>query len=594
MTYRPFRLLLVLGVLFAPLSEALANTRATDVPWRTGMSFGRGFDTAKATIDDLGLALDPATIVAGPALCPFERKYSLELIDSLTEFKEKIGISAEAEIDVVVASASGKLSFAKESVKNNGSIYLMLRDERVNCHYRLRAPKLREETEDLLLSDFEEFRVRYGDRFLSTISTGGSFYAVLEIRTTDELSRDELRFKLKAKVLGVTVFSWGLTELFEDLVNEYGSSVRVFVNNSTYEYGENTESLWQRYAEFLELVGSAACSGKASGGYATCGFRRASFEDYRQLTRWPVEGSVALQATLLEALASRHQAYRRIVERAEDIRDNLSDYEFPDGDGSRAARIDRLVDDAAAQAARLKQAYDACVASASRCEPPETLALVSEMDLERRFPIERRRYPDTCDALRRRHGVRHDGRMRVYWLGDKNAPIDVYCADMATSAPRMFLLLARTSAQTGRPERNFVRKIERADAAFDEPRSVTSVFRGLEIQPAQGRAQVQTNQSAFVMHAPSEGQGTDTDTRAELVELRTCDTGARHHLANLSLQGIPWVVSDTTELVVEAPRGSEGEWILSKDRKQLDAYGAGRSDCVRLFIRGSLELEYTP
>ena len=44
--------------------------------------------------------------------------------------------------------------------------------------------------EQQLVRDYPSFRKHYGDRFLNTISTGGSFYAVLEIQTKDEQSKN--------------------------------------------------------------------------------------------------------------------------------------------------------------------------------------------------------------------------------------------------------------------------------------------------------------------------------------------------------------------------------------------------------------------
>src|SRR5690349_14847797 len=115
-------------VLSAPFSSAHADANAIDVPWKTGMVVGRGFDSAKASSDGLGYALDPTTTgmdKLGPAICPFERKTDLELTDSVKEYERKVGVTAEAEINAIVATATGTLTFAEDTIANSESVYLM-------------------------------------------------------------------------------------------------------------------------------------------------------------------------------------------------------------------------------------------------------------------------------------------------------------------------------------------------------------------------------------------------------------------------------------------------------------------------------------
>lgn len=588
-------LLVAVVVLSVPLSEAQAASHAIHVPWRTGMALGRGFDTAKASVDDLGFALTPESATVRPPVCPFERKFDLELIDNLSEYKEKVGIEAEAEINVVVASATGKLAFARNSVKNNRSIYLMLRDERVNCHYRLDNPELTDDAEDLLVSNPGAFRQLYGDRFLSTVSTGGSFHAVMEIKTTDETEREELAFKLKAKVFGVTVFSWGVQEVFEDIVDEHDASIRVHVNNSEFELGESTESLWQRYADYLQEVAGPVCNGTSPNGHGECNFRSASFEDYRQLTRQPVGDGGQLRRVLLDSLARRHKGYADILRRAEQVQANLSDYEYADEGTTAEARVASLVADARAQTDTVRNAYDSCLASPTSCQAPETLTLVPETSLEGRFPVLRARYPQDCQALRRQHGVRRDGHMRIYHLGRREHPLDVYCAHMA-SDPTTLLLLPSTSASTARPDRNFARRVGAPPAPFEVAPAITSVRTGLAVELSGGRATVLPQQTALVSHlgGPLEEEHGQVHEQAHLLTVRSCAAGRLQHLANLMLHGTPWRVAEDTELASQVPTGSEGRWQLSDDRKQLDAYADARTGCVDLFIQGPLELEYAP
>src|SRR5262245_56833427 len=132
---------MVVLLFLTPCSRALANANAIQLPWQAGWQAGLGFDSVSGSMNGLGSAFDANSLSFRPDVCPFERKFDLELVASLEEFTRKIGVRAEAEINAVVASATGTLEFANTTIRNDHNVYLMLRDERINCHYTLDAPR---------------------------------------------------------------------------------------------------------------------------------------------------------------------------------------------------------------------------------------------------------------------------------------------------------------------------------------------------------------------------------------------------------------------------------------------------------------------
>jgi hypothetical protein len=581
-------------VLAAPFSKAHATPNATDLPWKTGMVPGNGFDSASASSDGLASALDPASIEFGPAVCPFERKFDVELVDNLSEYTQRIGVRAEAEVNLYIASLTGTLAFANTTIKNNHSVYLMLRDERTNCHYRLENPRLTPEAEQQLVTDYPSFRKHYGDSFLSTVSTGGDFYAVLEIHAEDETSHNELMFGLKAKLAGITLFSWELKEVFDDITHHYDASLHVYVNNSALEFGNSTQDFFDRYRAFLSEVSGPVCGGKSAIGWRECTYLKATFEDYQQLTRLPVGSeTVELQTTLMDELAQRYQAYADIVSRAETIEANIDAYQYGEEDRSqRLATVRALLADARSQAATLKGAYDACRAAVASCKGSEQLGLMPEISLEQRFPVERDHYPQTCKDLRRKQGVLRDGPVRLYWQGKLAQPIEAYCAGMATAEPSMYLPLRVTSANTPRPYVNFAKQVGTSEDGLSEPLSTTSVFSAVRVEFVNQQAIVLPQAGVLVSDWPVDEKQREVE-HVELYATRTCD-GSSGHLINLSLKGTPWVISRQSQFDQVAPQGSEAHWTVSPDRKQLDAFGEGRTGCVELSVRGALKLEYQP
>jgi hypothetical protein len=604
----------ILTVLSAPFSRAHANANAIDLPWRAGMELGKGLDSATLSFENLNVALDPATTASdklGPAVCPFERKFDMELVDSVTEYERKIGVTAEAEINVIVASATGTLSFAEQSIHNSESVYLMIRDERVNCHSRLKAPKLTPGAETKFATDYPAFRAQYGDRFLSTVSTGGNFYAVMEVKKNHDETHDELMFKLKAKVMGVTVFSWGMEKAFDDVTDGHETVISVYSNNSQYLTGVTKERMFELYAEYLGIVTSPACSAKPATGQTVpqspfeCPYRRASYEDYQQLTRYPA-GSSAQQGTLMsmlaqqtavmDELAQRRRGYADIEARAADVEAHIADYAYPraQDEAIKLQKVQQLRGNAHTQAASLLSAYNACVSNALACTPPGPTT-PSEMALEREFPVERSHYPQSCKEFRDRYDLRRDTAVQLYWQGKRAQPFDAFCTQMGGADPQTYLLFRVSSPSTVRPDVNFARRIGTPDATFSEARTVTSVLAGLHVRFANGQVVVLPQEGGLVtdLGGPIPDGALDI-THAEVFAVQTCDAPGERHLANLSLQGTPWAISTQNVKTIVVPPGSEGTWIVSADNKQLDAYGEGRTGCVRLSFQGSLLLEYQP
>jgi hypothetical protein len=413
--------------------------------------------------------------------------------------------------------------------------------------------------------------------------------------------------------MGVTVFSWGMQEVFEDIMDPlHETKITVKSNNSVYNFGVTRGQLFDLYAQYLTKVTGPACSGKTVlDGYADgpvgpgeCEYKRASFEDYQQLTRRLAGGGVEWQTMAMDALAERLRDYDDILQRARHVQANLDAYEYPQDDANRSSRVDQLVADANTQATMLRNKYDACrlthtdqtpADDLTDCQVPSQLNLMAEISLEQRFPVAVDRYPETCAALKQKYRLLRDGATRVYWQGKRTQPIDVYCGAMSSTEPQTYLLLRQSSAGTARPQVNFARRIGAPDEAFSESRTITSVLAGLHVEFVDGKAVVLPQTTGFVTHTGGPIQdGSAQVVHADLFAPETCDANGVQHLANLSLQGTPWVVSPETELEADVPPGSEGRWTLSSDRKQLDAHGEGRTGCVTLSVNDSLKLEYQP
>ena len=172
--------------------------QSTNIPWVQGMNYGMGVNLLNGDI--AGKAVDPG-MITGPTLAGGQTvRYNLTIINSFEELYSSIGISVEASGHYGLFSASGKFNYAKESKFNSQSTFLLARCVVENAFTQAEDAQLKTEASKLLEQGKSDiFQQRYGDGFIRGMQTGGEFFAVISITSSNQEEQETIAAKLQAE-----------------------------------------------------------------------------------------------------------------------------------------------------------------------------------------------------------------------------------------------------------------------------------------------------------------------------------------------------------------------------------------------------------
>lgn len=130
---------------------------------------------------------------------------------------EEMNLSANIDVDLVVISGSAKGTYSKSKETNNYNLYLMLSIKSNLGTLSLLQPKLTKEAELLLKTEGQEaFAEKCGDLFASSVTLGGSYYAIVRFETSSTKVKKHLKAHIDGKI-GVGVFSKKVSKDIDDL-----------------------------------------------------------------------------------------------------------------------------------------------------------------------------------------------------------------------------------------------------------------------------------------------------------------------------------------------------------------------------------------
>jgi hypothetical protein len=114
-------------------------------------------------------------------------------IDDISSLHKSLGVEVTASGGYMGFSANAKVDFASECNFNSHSTYLMIHIEVTNAFLSMDNPVFSSEALELLKNrQPDRFRERFGDVFVSGVSTGGEYFAVYQISGTDESEKEAI------------------------------------------------------------------------------------------------------------------------------------------------------------------------------------------------------------------------------------------------------------------------------------------------------------------------------------------------------------------------------------------------------------------
>jgi hypothetical protein len=197
------------------------------LPYLDGMDFGKGFDVLTGA--RLGTAVDPGQITR-----PTHGQivdFQLTRVDSQEDVFKAIGIDVAASGHYSFFSAEATFKFANELKMSRQSTHLLTRITVTNTADSCNPSKLTPEALKLKdANNFKGFRNQYGDGYVSTMLTGGEYFALYSIFSESldiqESAHASLKFDFNAGLAGGAGVNVAISEKTKDLLSRCTLDIR--------------------------------------------------------------------------------------------------------------------------------------------------------------------------------------------------------------------------------------------------------------------------------------------------------------------------------------------------------------------------------
>lgn len=171
----------------------------TEIPFLDGMKVGLGYDVLT------GVACKSPAVVGASLTAPAQAggqtvTTTLQLVQETKVLHQALGISVDASAGNLFGDASAKYKFANDIAVNSYSLYVVVGVQVFNATLTLDNPVLSQAASDLLReNNTARFRDRFGDRFILGIKTGGEYFAVYKVESTDSQERTTIAGEIHAR-----------------------------------------------------------------------------------------------------------------------------------------------------------------------------------------------------------------------------------------------------------------------------------------------------------------------------------------------------------------------------------------------------------
>lgn len=204
-----------------------------EIQWMNGLYVGRGINRATGQMFQSAITFDPLqTALDDQGQQP---TLTLKTISSTRQLAKSLDVDASASLRVGRrGNVSAKAQFSQEVDINSYYLYSLVTVDVVNAAQTIRNPVLKSEANALLTSGgWTAFARSYGLEYVEGIIPGGSYYALIEIRTTDSKKKEEITTKISGSYSGFGINA-GATTAAANQIKEAlaGQDIQVYVCES--------------------------------------------------------------------------------------------------------------------------------------------------------------------------------------------------------------------------------------------------------------------------------------------------------------------------------------------------------------------------
>src|SRR5215831_1766267 len=169
------------------------------------MDFGLGIDDVNGNVRGLAVTGSKTQLTGGQTLTFICKK-----TESIEELHEGLGLTVDGSAAYGVFGGSEKFNLDKQSSFNHYSVFVFVHIDVRNPDQHLLGEQLVKPAADLLSAGkFDRFREEFGDLYIKGIVTGGEYWAVVAVETTDSTDQRDISNKLS----GAGFFGVGGAEL---------------------------------------------------------------------------------------------------------------------------------------------------------------------------------------------------------------------------------------------------------------------------------------------------------------------------------------------------------------------------------------------
>lgn len=349
-----------------------------------GMTYGVGFDSVSSKVR--GDCVVRTDLEVPEGVGGQEVIFKLRQITSSLDLAKELNISASASLRAAFGNVSAKASYVSQQNINQFSIYLLAQVSVTNPLRRMRDVKLTDETWKLLeIEGEEQFRERCGDEFLSGITTGGEYLAILQITTKTEEEKQNVSASVVAKGAGG---NWKVGAAFQSALETISREHEVEI--TSFQQGGNTTAIPDTVEEIIERATNFPQQVEGDKAFAYSAF----FQEYYTLQlpdgKNPID--VENQKSVIEKLAGYYLSYSDTLNSIEYVLKNSD--QFVDFDSEE---LNQKANEIRNTLNGLVQSASGCFNNYKSCKLPDDLSNPIVV-LPSRKSIEVRDAIDTAEA----------------------------------------------------------------------------------------------------------------------------------------------------------------------------------------------------
>ena len=438
----------------------------TSLPFIDGMSFGSGLDVLDNTIVSNNPCIKDINISEGINRNQFH--FAIQKIDNKNSLAEIFNFGFNANMNVGTFGVGIAGEYIDNITFKNNNYYMSISIDFEDYDYNLINPTMTNEALALYKdsNSYDDFRLKCGDKFLNTITTGGKYFGLLVIKTNSIYEKNLIDVELSGSY-GVSIGSVNaginltgtLVKSLEKIEQKYETSITIISQGST---GENTfaitvEQFTDSANEFIKSFKEKEIIGE---NLYYQNPQKVRFEKYSTISLSKKGQDIDKIREILDEYIFFNEIYSNIIF---DIDSILS---YPYSYDNAIDQNDLLVElkkQLYIKQSQLRYLAELCTKKdpverfCIKLEDIETLTFPTEWELRINLPLEKIEYPKTCDDRKKIYpNETANGEYRVYMSGDKIKPYSIYCDDMNTTRPQEYFTLQNSSFVSFGATKNYI------------------------------------------------------------------------------------------------------------------------------------------